>query len=74
MAGRERAVLPSRMSARAWVAIFAATDGEPPRGVSWMPAHTSEAEVGRHRCILVCVATTWHRATRMRSAGCEVEL
>ena len=48
-AGRERAVGAGRLTARAWAAIFAATDGLPPADAAWMPAHTSAAHVGRRR-------------------------
>ena len=47
--GRERAVRSSRLTARAWAAVFAALDGQPPKDLSWVPAHTAAADVGRRR-------------------------
>ena len=38
-----------RLTARAWAAIFVATGGAPPSDLSWMPAHTVAADVGRRR-------------------------
>ena len=48
-AGRERAVDAGRLTARAWAAIFAATDGLPLGDAAWMPAHTVAADVGQRR-------------------------
>ena len=47
--GEEKAVLPSRRTARVWAGIFVATGGLPPPDTSWMPAHTGPADVGRRR-------------------------
>ena len=47
LAGRERAVAATRLTARAWVAIFEFTGGTPPVDCAWMPAHTAAAAVGR---------------------------
>jgi ribonuclease HI len=49
LAGREKAISPRRITARAWIDIFSATDGTPPSDVSWIPAHTVLADVGRKR-------------------------
>ena len=49
IAGKERAVHPGRLTARAWAAIFAATSGQPPADLAWMPAHTVAADVGCKR-------------------------
>ena len=49
LSGRDKAVCPSRITARAWADIFTATGGEPPSDVSWTPAHTAVADIGRRR-------------------------
>ena len=49
LAGKERAVQPNKLTARAWADVFTALDDVPPRDVSWIPAHTAAADVGRRR-------------------------
>jgi len=49
-AGPAAAVKPTRVTAAVWAGIFAALDERPPADLSWMPAHTAVADVGR-RCI-----------------------
>ena len=46
LSGVEKAVSPSRRTARVWAGIFAANADFPPQDVSWMPAHTISADVG----------------------------
>jgi hypothetical protein len=45
--GRKRATSAARGDADIWAAIFTAWDDEVNVDVAWMPAHTSEADVGR---------------------------
>ena len=45
--GLKWASAPNRHYARSWVSIASATDeGENPVPITWMPAHTAEADVG----------------------------
>ena len=47
IAGPDRAVTHKRLTAAVWSDIFKALGGVPPADVSWMPAHTSLADVGQ---------------------------
>ena len=48
--GKAWATAPERPLARVWVLIFACVDDAPDSvDLSWMPAHTTEADVGRAR-------------------------
>ena len=60
-AGKSSAVIPKRLTARVWADIFAILDGECPKNVSWMPAHTAASQVGVAKLGNGCALTALDR-------------